>query len=98
MAIEDTLDRMELLGCRIKEGTASKLEAIEWLELTSNGNPIKDAAIELLKAWATSDYGDGYFDGFIKAQTLYEANEDLSDYSKDTIMEMSESAESKCEN
>jgi hypothetical protein len=94
MKIEDTLSRMDLLASRIKEGTASKLETVEWLELTNNGNPVKEAAIQLLKTWATSDYGDGYFDGFVKAQNLYQEDVDLSDYTKQSIMEMSEAAES----
>lgn len=35
MTLEETMERMELLGTRIKEGTASKLEAVEWLEFTT---------------------------------------------------------------
>lgn len=94
MTLEETMERMELLGTRIKEGTATKLEAVEWLEMTNNGNPVKEAAIQLLKDWATSDYGDGYFDGFVEAQNLYQRDVDLNDYSKQTIMELSEAAES----
>ncbi len=94
MTIEETMNRMELLGSRIKEGTASQKEAIEWLDLTNSGNPVKEAAIQLLKDWASSDYGDGYFDGFVKAQNLYQEDVDLSDYTKQNIMELSEAAES----
>lgn len=94
MTIEETMNRMELLGSRIKEGTATKLEVVEWLDLTNNDNPVKEAAIQILKNWATSDYGDGYFDGFVEAQSLYEKDVDLSEYTKQNIIALSEAAES----
>lgn len=94
MAIEETMQRMESLGSRIKDGTASQLEALEWLELTNNGNPVKEAAIQLLKNCTTTDYGDGYFDGFLEAQNLYQKDVDLSNYTRQNIMELADHAES----
>ncbi|MBF4374403.1 hypothetical protein [Vibrio anguillarum] len=94
MTIEDTMSRMDLLGSRINEATATKLEIIEWFELTNNGNHIKGAAIQLLKKWATTDYGDGYFDGFVEAKNLYEKDIDISNYTKKNIIELSAVAES----
>lgn len=87
MSIEDTMNRMELLGSRIMEGRASKLEVLEWIELTSNGNPIKEKAIQLLKDSVTSgdSYSNGYFDGFTEAKNIVESGGELSSYKPNKI-------------
>ncbi|MGR5368426.1 hypothetical protein [Photobacterium damselae] len=92
---ESIEQRIFKLAESIDQDTASLAEVIEWLELVSNGNPIKDKAVSKLKTELTSSYGDGYFDGFKAAQDIQENDKlmDLSDYNDDTILAMSESAE-----
>ncbi|BCL74137.1 hypothetical protein TUMSATVNIG1_61210 (plasmid) [Vibrio nigripulchritudo] len=52
------IERIETLAKAIEQDTASLPEVVEWMELTSNGNPIKDKAISKLKT-ELSDAADG---------------------------------------
>lgn len=42
-------------------------------------------------------YGDGWYDGFLAAKALAEKGEDLTDYTSDDVMRLSENAEDERE-
>ncbi|WP_217495111.1 hypothetical protein [Vibrio sonorensis] len=81
---------------RIKNKSASLTEIVEWLELTSSHTPIQADVIQLLRENLTIAFGDGFYDGFRRAQFMAEDGQDLSEIGRYEALELSEQAEIKC--